>query len=165
MLISGCRCGYDILICWLWQISCVQRQNPSLYELLSFIKVPPLTVSQYYKPWELLPRDDECIKTQIAEVESIIEREVEEFNRRHPKESGEAARQEPPAEEENTNGTSTETVGEPRFESPSVSNAHVDTTNLPAQAPQSDQVMAEKQSLEEHNGEVVVEAEEDTVIY
>jgi hypothetical protein len=47
------------------------------------------------------------------------------------------------------------------LDSPSVSSAIVDTTNPPAQ----DHVMAEKQSLEEHNGEVVVEAEEDTVIY
>ena len=59
-----------------------------------------------------------------------------------------------------------ETVGEPHLESPSVSNAPGDTTNnLSAQATQSEQVMAEKPSLEENNGEVVVEAEEDTVIY
>lgn len=52
-------------------------------------------------------------------------------------------------------------MGEPQTESPSVSN--VDTTNMsPVQAPQ---VMAEKQTQEEHNGEVVVENEEDTVIY
>jgi hypothetical protein len=56
-------------------------------------------------------------------------------------------------------------VGEPHTESPSVSKA-VDTTNdTPAQGTQSDQVTTEKQSLEEHNGEVVVENEEDTVIY
>jgi len=107
----------------------------------------------YYKPWELLPRDEERIKTQIAEAEAIIEREVDEFYRQHPKESGTESRQEPG---ENTNGTSKETVGEPRFESPSVSSALVDTTNPSAH---------EKLSLEEHNGEVVVEAEEDTVIY
>jgi hypothetical protein len=52
-------------------------------------------------------------------------------------------------------------VGEPRLESPSVSSAPVDTTNLPAQ----EHTMGEKPSLEEHNGEVVFEAEEDTVIY
>ena len=63
------------------------------------------------------------------------------------------------------NGTSKETVGEPRFESPSISNAPIDTTNPSAQTSQSDQVVAEKPPLEEHNGEVVFEAEEDTVIY
>jgi hypothetical protein len=56
------------------------------------------------------------------------------------------------------NDTSTETVGEPEAESPS---ALVDTTNLPAQ----EKATVERESLEEHNGEVVVEAEEDTVIY
>lgn len=57
-------------------------------------------------------------------------------------------------------------MGEPHAESPSVSTALVDTTNLlPVQGNQSDQVIREKQSLEEHNGEVVVENEEDTVIY
>lgn len=54
-------------------------------------------------------------------------------------------------------------MGEPRTESPSVSNA-VDTTN-DTPVTQSEQVTAEKQSMEEHNGEVVVENEEDTVIY
>lgn len=124
-----------------------------------------LTSPQYYKPWELLPREEERIKTQIAESEAIVEREVEEFYRQHPKGTAEESRQTPVAEGENTNSTSIETVGEPRLESPSVSNAPVDTTNSPAQATQSDKVTDEKPSLEEHNGEVVVEAEEDTVIY
>jgi len=56
-------------------------------------------------------------------------------------------------------------VGEPQVESPSVSKVLVDSTNNPVQAPQSEQVTAEKDPPEEHNGEVVVEAEEDTVIY
>lgn len=54
-------------------------------------------------------------------------------------------------------------MGEPQTESPSVPN--IDTTNIPVQEAQSDQVRAEKQAQEEHNGEVVVENEEDTVIY
>ena len=125
------------------------------------LQLPVLIISQYYKPWELLPQDEDRIKTQIAEAEAIIEREIDEFYRHHPKETGAESRQEPLAEGENTNGTPKETVGKPHFESPSVSSAPVDTTNSPAQ----DHVIAEKQPLEEHNGEVVVEAEEDTVIY
>lgn len=57
--------------------------------------------------------------------------------------------------------SSKETVGEPRHESPSVPSVPVDTTNSPAQ----DHPMGEKPSPEEHSGEVVFEAEEDTVIY
>lgn len=53
-------------------------------------------------------------------------------------------------------------MGEPRTESPSNSDPHGDTTNPPIQ---SDQMATEKHSLEENNGEVVVEADEDTVIY
>lgn len=56
-------------------------------------------------------------------------------------------------------------MGEPEAEPPSVSNVSIESTNLHVQAPQSEQVATEKGSPEEHNGEVVVEAEEDTVIY
>ncbi|TVY81705.1 hypothetical protein LSUE1_G002302 [Lachnellula suecica] len=114
----------------------------------------------YYKPWELRPEEEERIKEQIAEAEVVIEREVEKFDARHPK-----PREEESTSKEKANITFKEMVGEPRTESPSVSNA-VDTTNdTAAQVTQSDQALAEKQSLEEHNGEVVVENEEDTVIY
>jgi hypothetical protein len=99
------------------------------------------------------------IKKQIIDAEELIERGLEEFYTRHPKEGGRD-----PSAESKTNGTSKETVGEPQLESPSVSN--VDNTNLPpVQAPQSDEVKAEKLAQEEHNGEVVLENEEDTVIY
>jgi hypothetical protein len=56
-------------------------------------------------------------------------------------------------------------VGEPQAEPPSVSNVSIDTTNPPVQEPRSEQVTTERITPEEHNGEVVVEAEEDTVIY
>jgi len=57
-------------------------------------------------------------------------------------------------------------VGELGVESLSVpiSDPVTDTTNPVAQAPPSDKVKAEE-AEEEHNGEVVVENEEDTVIY
>ena len=63
------------------------------------------------------------------------------------------------------NVPSKETVGEPHTEPPSVSNVPIDTTNIPVQLSQSEQVTAESESLEELNGEVLVENEEDTVIY
>ena len=57
-------------------------------------------------------------------------------------------------------------MGELGVESLSVpiSDPVTDTTNPVAQAPPSDKVKAEE-AEEEHNGEVVVENEEDTVIY
>jgi len=116
----------------------------------------------YYLPWKLGPEDEERIKSQIAEAEALIEREVAEFHAQHPKEKTQEK-----TETEETNGTSEETVGEPATESPSVPTLAllVDTTNRPAQARQSDQTKTDKHALEEHNGEVVVENEEDTVIY
>ncbi|CZR61380.1 related to nuclear protein SDK3 [Phialocephala subalpina] len=115
----------------------------------------------FYKPWQLLSQQEECIKNQIAEAEALIEREVTEFKARQPQEKPQGE-----TETEDTNGTSKETAGEPATESPSVpSLALVDTTNIPdVQAPQSES-KTEKLALEEHNGEVVVENEEDTVIY
>lgn len=111
----------------------------------------------YYKPWEILPSEADRIKEQIAEAEAFIEREVTEFEKRYPKIDA-------ISERENTN-TSKETVGEPQAEPTSVSNVSIDTTNPPVQEPRSERVTTERTTPEENNGEVVVEAEEDTVIY
>ncbi|RQM06389.1 hypothetical protein DH86_00001169, partial [Scytalidium sp. 3C] len=108
----------------------------------------------YYKPWELRPEEEDQIKAQIAEVEAIIEREAQEFDQKHPKDE--------PLEGEK-NGTSKEPVGESHEESPPVPSV-IDTTNSkPAQESPSEPPRAE--NVEENNGEVVEEAEEDTVIY
>jgi len=113
----------------------------------------------YYKPWELLPGDEDRIKTQIADVEAIIEWEVEAFKSRHP----EHQEQDKPAPE-NTNGTSNETVGEHNVEPSSVSNV-VDSTNKPPPAQTHNVKATTEREAQDENGEVVVEAEEDTVIY
>ncbi|KUJ19276.1 uncharacterized protein LY89DRAFT_683182 [Mollisia scopiformis] len=110
----------------------------------------------YYIPWKMRPVDEERIKTQVAGTQALIEREVSEFQARL---SNEKVRGKTEAGE--TNGVSKETVGELATESPSVPTiSHNDTTNA-----QPEQVKTEKNALEEHNGEVVVENEEDTVIY
>jgi hypothetical protein len=98
--------------------------------------------------------DEERIKTQIAETEDIVERELAAYEGRDPEERK-------PIEAETTNNTSKETLGEPQTESPSAAN--INTTN-DVQEPES--VPNTKSHVqEEHNGEVVVENEEDTVIY
>lgn len=106
-----------------------------------------------------MPQDEERIKTQVTEAEDNIKREEDEFYAQHPDFTRRKS-----LIIDKANITSTETVGEPQLEPPSVSNA-VDTTNdTPAKDTQ-EQVTSQKQSSEEHNGEVVVENEEDTVIY
>jgi hypothetical protein len=113
---------------------------------------------KYYKPWELLPREEERIKSQITAAETQVRQEEEDFANRYPQYPRKKS-----SVIDKTNVTSIETVGEPHIESPSVSKADT-TNNTPAQATQ-EQETSEKQSLEEQNGEVVVENEEDTVIY
>ncbi|KAH8653122.1 pinin/SDK/memA/ protein conserved region-domain-containing protein [Tricladium varicosporioides] len=113
----------------------------------------------YYMPWELLPEQKALIKSQIAEAEEAIRKELDDFESQHP----ERIRQ--TSTDEKTNNTSKETVGEPQVESLSVSKISDSTNDTPVQVTQPDQVASEKQALEEHNGEVVVENEEDTVIY
>lgn len=116
---------------------------------------------QYYKPWKLQPEEEALIQKQISEVEALIERELGEFDKLYSEEPS----KETPAHEEKANISSRETVGEPHKESPPTSPVQADPTNPPVEAPPSDQAGTENHSLEEHNGEVVVEADEDTVIY
>lgn len=110
-------------------------------------------------PWELLPQQKDLIKSQVAEAEEAIKKELDDFESQHPERIRRAST------DEKTNNTSKETVGEPQTESLSVSKISDSTNDTPVQVTQSDQVASEKQALEEHNGEVVVENEEDTVIY
>lgn len=39
---------------------------------------------QYYKPWQLRPRDEDIIQDQIDDAEDLIAREVAEFEARYP---------------------------------------------------------------------------------
>lgn len=116
---------------------------------------------KYYVPWKLRPEDDERIKDQIIEAQKLIDQEVAEFEERHPE-----YKAQPKGEAEDANDTSKETVGEPTNESPT-DPVVIDTTNNPPplEAQSSDQSRSEKHVTEEHNGEVVMEHDEDTVIY
>ncbi|ESZ90198.1 hypothetical protein SBOR_9422 [Sclerotinia borealis F-4128] len=112
----------------------------------------------YYKPWLLSPRNEATIKAQVEEAEVLIEQEKSEWASRHPEQGLKAE------EKSEVKVTSDVMMGEPHTESPSIFN--IDTTNtISALAVQSSQIKTEKDNLEEHNGEVLVEAEEDTVIY
>lgn len=118
-------------------------------------------VEQYYKPWEMLPGDDEQIEVQIEETEATIAQEVEAFRKHHL-----GAEKESTTNEQVADSASKETVGEPHIEPASVFQEVLDTatTTTNVQEPSSAEE-ARKEALELHNGEVVVEAEEDTVIY
>ncbi|KAK6582217.1 hypothetical protein PZA11_004625 [Diplocarpon coronariae] len=116
--------------------------------------------AEYYAPWKLLPGQEGRIKKQIAVAEATIEHEISQFDLRYPERPG---RKETKTEKADTKPK--ETPGEPLTESPSVSKVD-DTTDPPeTQAPQSEQSQEAPRAQEEHNGEVVVENDEDTVIY
>lgn len=112
-----------------------------------------------------MPADEDRLKTQLAEVEGLIISEVEEFYQRYP--TRRPVISTAVEKELEATDTSNETVGAPQLESPSASNIQTDTTNNPVQesSPEQKPAAAEKDGIEEHNGEVVVVAEEDTVIY
>lgn len=131
----------------------------------------------------MLPAQEERIKQQIANAKTTIEFEIAAFHAKYPT----AIKPEPIPEKakqeiEEANVKSEETVGEPQVEpeslSVSASNVVNDATNSesPVQATQSESVkdetkVEESKNLDtaadehEHNGEVVLENEEDTVIY
>ena len=112
-----------------------------------------------------MPADAERLKTQFAEAAALVEREVEEFYKQHPTRKPDLSAPEDKGSKSNV--TSNETVGEPQPESPSASKVQTDSTNNPVQGSplEQERVVIEKDGVEEHNGEVVVVAEEDTVIY
>jgi len=145
-----------------WDENSMRTRHANMLAIANFLPTrskPKL----YYKPWKLLPANEDRIKAQKVEVDALVGREIDDFYNQHPH----LARPEKvvpdesePEGDRKANDTSKETEGEPEAESPSVSNAPVDTTNIPVQ-----EQAAEKELIEEHNGEVVVEGEEDTVIY
>jgi hypothetical protein len=112
----------------------------------------------------LLPGDAERIAEQITNTERIIHHEVQEFEKRHHIEQGE--------EENNVGMTHSEAgaaEGGQHMESSSPPRVDESGTMYPTSsisAPESSHshIAVEKDSLEE-NGEVVVERDEDTVIY
>jgi len=109
--------------------------------------------------------DEERLSTQLAEAATLVKREVKEFYERHP--TRRPSYSASAGKGIDSNVTSNESVGEPQTESPSASKVQTDTTNESVQgsSPEQERVVTEKDGAEEHNGEVVVVAEEDTVIY
>ncbi|RKF80109.1 putative pinin sdk mema domain-containing protein [Golovinomyces cichoracearum] len=115
-------------------------------------------------PWELLPEQKERIDVQIASVSQAIESEISEFRRKSGK------NKDLEEEEENGKEISEEVAGEPRAEprivTPKINDAHDTAANTDQNSEKADVKVEERDGdKEEHNGEVMVENEEDTVIY
>ncbi|KAI9826294.1 MAG: hypothetical protein M1832_000211 [Thelocarpon impressellum] len=142
----------------------------------------------YYKPWELRPAEKARIKGQIEEAEATVAREVREHEeRRRLDAEQETAAEGPPRTTDAANGGAVQdpgghTVGleskqaeSTHVESTDVESTHVETIHVestdhgpsPAPAPPaSPPPEPVREHIEDGDGaEVVLEADEDTVIY
>ena len=133
-----------------------------------------LTFLKYYKPWELLPGDEAIIKRQIKEAEDIIQKETSQFEAENPPETEETVSA-PNGELPETGDPpldSSETVGSAiKIEEPPSSEMHDDTNPVPKSPDMSNntqKAVESSEALKDHGddaGEIVLEGEEDTVIY
>lgn len=113
----------------------------------------------YYRPWKLLPEEAECIERQVGHAEAIIAREQEELSARKGTAQKPSEDPKPRAEAQEKKEDDKATKGEKSTEQLPDSVVSDTNNDLPATA-------APTQVHKDNNeGEVVLEAAEDTVIY
>lgn len=126
-------------------------------------------VSQYYRPWELSPREEDVIKDQVRDAEIQIEEEVRQFKRRKEQRLRDLGALPSSSEFEATVGEQVEELSNRAAadESPTAAaTAANDRKPSPVPIPAPAPAPAQKSShQEERDHDEVVEAEEDTVIY
>lgn len=128
--------------------------------------------AQYYKPWEFMPGDEERIQKQIEEAEKTVDREAAEFEVENP-----GIRDDPAT---NAHDNTVEKPDDAAASSPTVGLANAlkesstcttngdtnpkinPTSDLPAKAIEPPDVCKDHGN---DAGEILVEGEEDTVIY
>lgn len=146
-----------------------------------------LTLLKYYKPWELRPEDEDCMKRRREDIESQIDKELDDFaeTRRKWREEDGDTQLEPeqsagkPLDDIRKSGDDgvTSAVAQ-RSEAMDTDTTKDNTLLLMPDEPRGgvvlvtnhsiDQLESERQrkeSIDDDAGDVVVEAEEDTVIY
>ncbi|KAI9760980.1 MAG: hypothetical protein M4579_001356 [Chaenotheca gracillima] len=134
--------------------------------------------SLYYKPWELLPEEEERIKQQLTEAESAVEKEDEAFSTSRQQEiekttngaavelsNGTTENALPAKEltEEHTVGTGSEEARVSKLDEPTNSEPTIDPNAIDAHKPPLKDPPDDGDNGD--GGEVVLEADEDTVIY
>ncbi|MCJ1438644.1 hypothetical protein MMC27_008034 [Xylographa pallens] len=146
----------------------MQIRHSSLLATANFLQTksePKL----YYKPWDLLPEDDARIKAQITEAEATIARENMEHGVQSPKLVNDSLQ---PTDTTMTDVESEkpETVGqltndEELIESSSVSNTNAQPVIESEKTVDTSTTSERSKDHVDDGGDVVVEGEEDTVIY
>ena len=131
--------------------------------------------AQYYKPWDLLPRQEQKIKQQIADIEETISKEIPNINPNRGTEVPDAAN---PEENGKSGEEETNTVGtnsQDQTDTATSAKADVDTnaneaaTATATTEAASDVAAAEHEvgedRMDENENDEVVEGGEDAVIY
>ena len=106
-----------------------------------------VTISQYYRPWELTKEQERTIEEQISTAKETIDREMQEFKVRKEKRLRGLGTLRPPSRSENT-------VGEPK---------PPDDTNRRASVSSSSKMMHNDKDHDDRDE--MVHDEEDTVLY
>ena len=132
---------------------------------------------QYYKPWELLPGDEEKIKAQVEEAEQTIDRESNQWDEDHPsadpaRSPPEKAKEQPESEVTHDDGQKDNTVGsvDADQEASTALPVNSEDTNMEDAADTNGErrhTESPEDAAKDHGddgGEVLV-GEEDTVIY
>jgi hypothetical protein len=117
---------------------------------------------QYYKPWELLPEQEDCIKQQVADTAAQIEHERRAFYNEHPH----LRPKDEPSTENRDDTADSQLVGNTNNEPSLTSTDNANTTNYPSvtTSSPSKERSASAQHDEQH-GDILVENDEDAVIY
>jgi hypothetical protein len=122
----------------------------------------------FYKPYELTADDEDEIGRQVKQVESETAYDLEDFDSRRKLGLEELGRLEK-EEEESSKPVGTEpAVKSEELHSPNDTANVATTTNVNVQVDEKTVVTPEgprDDIMDEHQGETVVEADEDTVIY
>jgi len=133
----------------------------------------------YYKPWELLPEQEEQLNQQLDEAQATIDQELEGFERRRAEDRAEEPMSSTEIVEEKAENGSQMVGSEPPPEAAeshtqengddtnvdAPMNGHTDSANGDTGDGENIDTESPKDAGDENAGEMVVEAEEDTVIY
>ena len=133
-----------------------------------------LTIScQYFKPWELLPSQEERIKAQVEDAEETIDKDRDQWDKEHPASQRQERKEEktdsPRIRGPISSNSDGDTVGFPEEKEKPSSPSPDEDTNMNGAPPPENQLKVTEppEGPKDHvdDGGEVVEGEEDTVIY
>ncbi|KAH7117788.1 pinin/SDK/memA/ protein conserved region-domain-containing protein [Dendryphion nanum] len=171
-----------------FELESIHLQHANALQIAHFLRTetePRL----YYKPWETTAREDQIIEEQVAEAKKLIRRELEEYEAREEIQSererhvsrntdaiptGKELDADVPPQQHTANGTtddravSPKNLGRREDHAEEAVSVGGEAANQQNDAHTSHEATADEEAskdLNDENGEEIVEAAEDTVIY